>query len=65
MSITRHTRYPYQRTRTYFTMSGEVDRQQGAVASEAAAAPAKDIVEETETAVPRGLSIHIFSVMGK
>ena len=51
MSDTRHTRYPYQRTRTYFTTSGEMDRQQGTVASEAAGpavAPAKDIAEEAE-----------------
>ena len=34
MSDTRHTRYSYQRTRTYLTMDGEeMDRHEGAVAS--------------------------------
>ena len=54
-----HTRYPYQRKRTYFTMSGEMNQAQGTVASEAAgpaAAPAarsrplsaKDRADEAE-----------------
>ena len=56
MGDTRHSHdtYPYQRTRTCFTMSGEMDRQQG-TASEAAgpaAAPAKGIAEEAEVTVP-------------
>ena len=60
MSDTRHTRYPYQRARTYFTMGGEMDRQQRTVASEAAgpaAAPAKDIAQEAEATAPSCLSI--------
>ena len=69
MSDTRYTRYPFERTRTYFTMSEEMYRQQGTVASEAAglaAAPAKDIAEEAgPTPVPCLLSTHIFSVHGK
>ena len=53
------TRYPYQRTRTYITMSGEMDRQQRTVAAPSSALLhlLQSLGEEAEATVPSCLSI--------